>query len=478
MVSVGGGIQLGPGARIDGDAVGVLGGIRMAENSVINGNATGIVGGVQRADGATVNGEIIDQSFPFPPFGGIENGTSGAPKWIEATFRQVILKFRPLSFAVGWVWIVAALFLGLYLLITAAAPRMAVSVAEILRVRGATAFLMGLLALPLGAMVTLFLLVSGIGILVIPFLAAAFLLAAVSGKAGMLHYLGSAAFRKERHLAAPAAVVLVGAVLLSVLYLIPFVGVFSWAVFSMWGLGAALLALLAKFRKETQPPAKQPLAPSTTAPGPNTPFVPVPSQSAPVPSEETHSVMAVAITGSEPAATGLFPNTSLAGPTPAAPTPQTEAPPASPNAVHPQSPSPMIAPPTVPPDLLALPRIGLKERLLATALDWFLIEVILNTVHLDGARATFIGGIAYFAGFWIWRQTTLGGILLRLKVARLDGRPVDAPTALVRSLGAAFGTLALGLGYFWAAWDADRQGWHDKISGTVVVRTPATQPLV
>ncbi|MBL9171942.1 MAG: hypothetical protein JNL10_00280, partial [Verrucomicrobiales bacterium] len=219
VVSVGGGIQLGPGAEIAGDAVGVLGGIRMGENSVIQGNATGIVGGVQRANGAVVHGEILDQSIPFPPFGGLENGNSGVPRWIEATFRQVILKFRLLSLAVGWVWVVAALFLGLYILIAFAAPRMVTSVGETLRVRGATAFLMGLLALPLGAMVTLFLLVSGIGILVIPFLAAAFLLAAVAGKAGMLHHLGCVAFRKQRRDATPAAAVLVGALLLSLLYL-------------------------------------------------------------------------------------------------------------------------------------------------------------------------------------------------------------------------------------------------------------------
>ena len=132
----------------------------------------------------------------------------------------------------------------------------------------------------------------------------------------------------------------------------------------------------------------------------------------------------------------------------------------------------MIAPPTVPPDLLTA-RIGLKERLLATALDWFLIEgdpkcsftstglVPRSSAALPTLPASGSGGRPRWEGFCFAQ-----------KVARLDGRPVDAPTALVRSLGAAFGTLALGLGYFWAAWDADRQGWHDKISGTVVVRTP------
>jgi uncharacterized RDD family membrane protein YckC len=34
------------------------------------------------------------------------------------------------------------------------------------------------------------------------------------------------------------------------------------------------------------------------------------------------------------------------------------------------------------------------------------------------------------------------------------------------------------LGFFWIIWDAEKQGWHDKIAGTVVVRLPRGMPLV
>lgn len=30
--------------------------------------------------------------------------------------------------------------------------------------------------------------------------------------------------------------------------------------------------------------------------------------------------------------------------------------------------------------------------------------------------------------------------------------------------------LPLGLGYLWVAFDGKKQGWHDKLAGTVVVR--------
>ena len=52
------------------------------------------------------------------------------------------------------------------------------------------------------------------------------------------------------------------------------------------------------------------------------------------------------------------------------------------------------------------------------------------------------------------------------------------PVALVRSLAAAFSTVVFFLGFLWIAWDPDKQGWHDKIAGTVVLRLPHSQSLV
>jgi uncharacterized RDD family membrane protein YckC len=86
--------------------------------------------------------------------------------------------------------------------------------------------------------------------------------------------------------------------------------------------------------------------------------------------------------------------------------------------------------------------------------------------------------LAYFAGMWTWKQTTIGGIVLGLKVARLDGKPVSFAVALVRGLAAGFSIFVLFLGFLWIAWDKDKQGWHDKIAGTVVLKLPRGTPLV
>jgi uncharacterized RDD family membrane protein YckC len=37
---------------------------------------------------------------------------------------------------------------------------------------------------------------------------------------------------------------------------------------------------------------------------------------------------------------------------------------------------------------------------------------------------------------------------------------------------------AAGLGFFWIAFDPEKQAWHDKIAGTVVVRGAGARSLV
>ena len=74
--------------------------------------------------------------------------------------------------------------------------------------------------------------------------------------------------------------------------------------------------------------------------------------------------------------------------------------------------------------------------------------------------------------FWIYRQATPG------KMA-IGARIVDARTGSKPSTGQLIGryfayyvsTIPLGLGLLWVGWDARKQGWHDMLAGTVVVRS-------
>ncbi len=86
---------------------------------------------------------------------------------------------------------------------------------------------------------------------------------------------------------------------------------------------------------------------------------------------------------------------------------------------------------------------------------------------------SFLIGLAYFCYFWSSNGggRTLGMRVLDLKVIRTDGSMLTITQALVRYLGLVVSFICLAIGVIWVAFDADKQGWHDKIAGTYVIRT-------
>jgi uncharacterized RDD family membrane protein YckC len=83
-------------------------------------------------------------------------------------------------------------------------------------------------------------------------------------------------------------------------------------------------------------------------------------------------------------------------------------------------------------------------------------------------------GLLYFIGFWSFRGQTPGMIPFRLRVAKAtDGSRPDWVISLLRYVGLIISIIPFFLGLIWAAFDSRKQGWHDKIAGTVVVRDPS-----
>jgi uncharacterized RDD family membrane protein YckC len=73
--------------------------------------------------------------------------------------------------------------------------------------------------------------------------------------------------------------------------------------------------------------------------------------------------------------------------------------------------------------------------------------------------------------FWIYRQATPGKIAIGARI--VDAETGAAPARgrlLVRYLGYYVSTIPLLLGFLWIAFDPRKQGWHDKMANTVVVR--------
>jgi len=127
--------------------------------------------------------------------------------------------------------------------------------------------------------------------------------------------------------------------------------------------------------------------------------------------------------------------------------------------------------------MTSLPRAGFFIRMGALLLDVVLVGIVLHQVH-EGTRIELLTLATYGAVMWKLKASTVGGIICGLQVVRLDGRPIDWPTAIVRALGCFLSLAVVGLGFLWIAIDSERQSWHDKIAGTVVVRAPKGASLL
>ena len=73
--------------------------------------------------------------------------------------------------------------------------------------------------------------------------------------------------------------------------------------------------------------------------------------------------------------------------------------------------------------------------------------------------------------FWISRQATPGKLAVGVTIvdATTGGKPTTGQL-LGRYAGYYVAAIPLLLGFIWVAFDPRKQGWHDKLVGTVVVR--------
>ena len=78
--------------------------------------------------------------------------------------------------------------------------------------------------------------------------------------------------------------------------------------------------------------------------------------------------------------------------------------------------------------------------------------------------------VIYFVGYWAKSGQTIGKLVLGIRIIRPDGSALSWGRALLRYVGYLISGLVLSLGFLWLAFDRKRQGWHDKIAGTVVVQ--------
>jgi uncharacterized RDD family membrane protein YckC len=431
---------------VEYDVVVIVGSLHLTNTAKIGGNVL-VIGGTLTIDsGASVARDMIvaggnlDAPATFTPGGeqvivgtiGIAHALRGLVPWVT----RGLLFGRPIVPDLWWMWPIIAVFLFVYLMVHALFSRHVGTVADTVSARPLSSFLLGLLALILIVPAIAILAATVIGILVVPFVLCAILVAALIGKAGVMRATGRTVLAEDEDVGRTRALVsvLIGFAVLTIAYMIPVLGFITWAITGAIGFGGATTAFRAALRRE-QPPRVQ-------APRPIEPVVAAEPRPAASP-EPAYAAAPVA---------AFVPDPGVAAD-------------AAGSAVPP--------PVSVPGDLAVYPRAAFLDRVAAFAIDAILVGIAVNVLDLerhDGAFPLLL--LAYHVAFWAWRGTTLGGIIVGLRVVRVQGTDLRFADALVRGLTAVFSIAALGIGCFWMINDPEKQMWHDKIAGTLVVKVP------
>ncbi|HEY2590194.1 MAG TPA: RDD family protein [Steroidobacteraceae bacterium] len=448
-------------SRIDGNVVAVLGNVRLGPQADVRGQVVEILGSVERSPTSVVEGGTV----------GVLTGLFGNVAGFQTWVRECLLYGRPLApdIRIGWAWGVAFALLALYLLIALLFRDSVQRCVHTLELHPGPSLLTAVLATLLVPALMIALTITVIGIAAIPFVWLGLICAHIFGRVVVLGWLGSRFLRlgSPNAAASIAISVLLGGIIVIALYMVPVVGFFVWALLGVFGFGAVIytLVLAAKAARDRRGPAGPP---GVAAAG----RVPPPPEAA----------------ASWSGAGAVPPGGSAMPPDASTPPPHT------PDGAHSASASAGGAGQGVPPEAsqggawgappldpqLALthPRAGFWVRMGALFIDVVLVSFALSLIYHHGARGTLLIVATYAAIMWKLRGSTVGGIVFDLQVARLNGRPIDWETAIVRALACFLSLAALGLGFFWIAIDPERQAWHDKIAGTVVVRAARGVALV
>jgi uncharacterized RDD family membrane protein YckC len=453
---------------VNDDVIAIFGPVRIDSTAEIRGSLVVIGGNATIAEGAVVRHDLLvyggstDLPAAFYP-GGQHISIGNA--WMGDRLRAFVpwvtyglLWGRLIVLSIGWVWWFVAVSLVLTLFVNLMLHSAVGQSADTLAARPASTFMTGLLMMLLTGPVAVLLGATVIGLAIVPFLLCAVFVAWIAGKVAVSRWIGRTILGhgSEETRAEGLTAVFAGFVALCLLYTIPIVGIVTWALVGVFGLGAATLTVLTALRRERGPKAAKP---------------PKVKKGEQAPTEAPDSAG-----GSMPIHTPLAPSEARY-----------------------QQAEPMFEPQTVPPiphveaaayesaippvagSLAAMPRAQFADRFAAGVLDVVFILFVFNVfmdrwVYRDEDVQLFLL-FAYFIGFWAWKGTTLGGMVCNLRVIKANGEPLTGADAIVRALAAVFSFVPLGLGFWWIMRDPRQQAWHDKITGTLVVKVPRDFPI-
>jgi uncharacterized RDD family membrane protein YckC len=125
------------------------------------------------------------------------------------------------------------------------------------------------------------------------------------------------------------------------------------------------------------------------------------------------------------------------------------------------------------------PRAGFWRRLGGAIVDGIILGIVgaILAVALKGAGSALsvLVGLAYFTLFVGGESGQTPGMrVVGVRVISFDGGgSIGYGRALIRWIGGYISAIVIFLGYFWMLWDKEKQCWHDKLAGDVVVPVSA-----
>lgn len=421
--------------HVDHDVVVIMGSARLGPAAVVDGSLAVFGGSATIEQGAEIGRDLIiaggtlTAPETFTPEG--HHVVVGSP-WLGEILRDVapwmtrgLLWGRLVVPDLGWVWAIVGIFFLLYLALNTVFDRPVSACADALSKRPLSMFLAGLLVLTLAVPMIALVAATVIGLVLVPFILCALIVAGLVGKVGVARAIGRSVLRSDSPEGRTRSTMAftIGFALLTLAYMVPVFGFVTWALTTVLGFGAATVTFRGMLRQERPTPA--PAKPAAVR-----------------------------------AAAAAAPASADAAPmfAPAAP------------------PLPVDAPAersAFSEGLARYPRATFLDRVAAFALDAVLVAIagaLLDLNRYEGYYLLML--LAYHIAFWAWRGTTLGGIICNLRVIRTHGAELRPADAVVRGLSSVFSIAALGIGCFWMLQDHERQMWHDKIAGTLVVKVP------
>ncbi|HWF33824.1 MAG TPA: RDD family protein [Solirubrobacteraceae bacterium] len=121
------------------------------------------------------------------------------------------------------------------------------------------------------------------------------------------------------------------------------------------------------------------------------------------------------------------------------------------------------------------PRAGFWQRFGAALIDGIIVGIVFAILLIAlkgiGYALAIVAGAAYYVYFEGGPTgQTLGKRALGIRVIDFStGGPIGYGRAFIRYIGKIVSGIPIYLGYLWMLWDREKQCWHDKFAGDVVV---------